>query len=33
MVKPIVISHHARQQMLLRGAEESEVMLAIQTGL
>jgi len=32
MVKPIVISQHARRQMILRGAEENEVMLAIQTG-
>lgn len=33
MVKPIIISPHARQQMLLRGAEESEIVLAIQTGI
>lgn len=32
MSKAIVISLHARQQMRLRGAEEQEVLLAVQTG-
>ncbi|MCI0693809.1 DUF4258 domain-containing protein [candidate division KSB1 bacterium] len=33
MIKPIIISQHARRQMILRGAKENEVMLAIQTGV
>jgi hypothetical protein len=33
MAKPIIISQHAKRQMILRGAEENEVMSAIQTGI
>lgn len=33
MIKPIIISQHARRQMILRGAQENEVILAIQTGV
>lgn len=32
MAKPIYFSNHARQQMLLRGAEEEEVIAAIRSG-
>lgn len=32
MAKPIYFSTHARQQMLLRGAEEEEVIAAIRSG-
>ena len=33
MIKPIILSQHASGQMILRGAEENEVMLAIQNGV
>lgn len=32
MVKPIYFSTHARERMLLRGAEENEVIIAIRSG-
>ncbi|MBW4496920.1 MAG: DUF4258 domain-containing protein [Oscillatoria princeps RMCB-10] len=32
MAKPIYFSTHAREQMLLRGAEEDEVIAAIRSG-
>jgi hypothetical protein len=32
MVKPIYFSTHARERMLLRGAEENEVIVAIRSG-
>ena len=32
MIKPVIFSQHAKMQMLLRGAEESEVIEAIRKG-